>query len=262
MCIRDSFEASDGSPICLLFSVSCHPSMIDGFAISAEYPGAAMAALDAHFGAPVGLFLQGVGGDAKPSVIGRGVDRWKPGTWDLMREAGNLVAGEVLSARDTLQPRAPRVRSACVETHWPLQPVPGPAHYESVIAETDPDERPRDVRCLWAQRQIELLDRRGSLPAHAPILVQTVQLADDVRLTALEGEPVAPWGDFIESFYNDGVTFPLGYSNGQGLYLPMTYMLDEGGYECISAWEYGFPAPLAKGMESRVTAALQRLHPQ
>ena len=36
-------------------------------------------------------------------------------------------------------------------------------------------------------------------------------------------------------------------------------MLDEGGYEVDSYWEYGFPAPLAKGFEQVLFQALKDL---
>ena len=36
-------------------------------------------------------------------------------------------------------------------------------------------------------------------------------------------------------------------------------MVDEGGYEATSAWEYGYPALLAKGMEEQVGKALKEL---
>jgi len=37
-----------------------------------------------------------------------------------------------------------------------------------------------------------------------------------------------------------GTVVPLGYSNGQGLYLPVETNLPEGGYEVESVYEYGF----------------------
>jgi hypothetical protein len=36
-------------------------------------------------------------------------------------------------------------------------------------------------------------------------------------------------------------------------------MLDEGGMEPESYWEYGYPAPLAKGMEACADEALTKL---
>ena len=51
----------------------------------------------------------------------------------------------------------------------------------------------------------------------------------------------------------------MGYSDGCQLYLPSSKMIDEGGYEAESAWEYRFPAPLAKGVEDILTAAVEQL---
>jgi len=74
-----------------------------------------------------------------------------------------------------------------------------------------------------------------------------------VRLIAVEGELVAELGLLIRRFFGKGLTFVLGYSNGEGLYLPTSAMLEEGGYEVASYWEYGFPAPLAPGIEETLT---------
>jgi hypothetical protein len=133
---------------------------------------------------------------------------------------------------------------------WPLQPAPTRTQLETELT------GPQEIRRLWAGRQIERLDRGEVLASHTPVLLQAVQLADGVRLVALEGEPVAGIGKIIQRHVDSGVTFPLGYTNGQGLYLPTERMLAEGGYEVESAYEYGFPAPLAPGYEAILNATL------
>ncbi len=45
-------------------------------------------------------------------------------------------------------------------------------------------------------------------------------------------------------------------------YLPVSKMIPEGGYEVVSAWEYGYPAMLAFGMEDIVLRALTRMKQQ
>ncbi|MBI4559186.1 MAG: hypothetical protein HY706_16500 [Candidatus Hydrogenedentes bacterium] len=254
------FKNLRGDPVCLLFSVSAHPSMMSGFEISAEYPGAIMTRLDRNLGQTVSLFLQGVGGDAKPSVIGGDIEYWRPGTWELMDQAGAMVAAEIRAALDNgLQEIEPRLRSATVEMIWPLRPAPSRAVFEQTITETPPDKRNQDIKCRWATRQIELLDRRGFLPDSAPIGIHGVQLGIGLRIIGMEGEAVAEWGQIIDQFYDGGITFPLGYTDGTGLYLPTSKMLDEGGYEVYSFWEYGYPAELAPGMEDIVLDALRNL---
>ena len=241
-----------GEPVCLLFSVSCHPSMMSGFEVSAEYPGAAMRRLEQRLGAPVSLFLQGTGGDAKPRVVGGG-EQWRSGTWEEMDQAGRMVADGVIGVLEGgLCEVQPDLHAHLVEARWPLQPARKRQEYAAVAG--DPNVDP--FRRLWAGRIVEALDRGEALPAAAPIRVHGVQFGKGLRLSGMEGEAVAGWGRFIQGFYGGGVTFPLGYSNGQGLYLPTSDQMDEGGYEVESYWEYGYPARLAEGMEAILTDAL------
>ncbi len=250
-----------GTPVCLLFSVSCHPSMMTGWEISAEYPGVAMRRLDEHFGLPCTLFLQGVGGDAKPAVIGRhGVDTWQKGTWELMEEAGALVAGEVIDVlQGALNTIEPNLHAVLTEMRWPLQPAPSRSEFETIAESLDAAEMGEVVKRLWAKSQLARLDRGFVLPTSVSLTVHGLNLGSSVRLIGIEGEAVGDWGYFIESYFEDGVTFVLGYSNGQGLYLPTSEMVSEGGYEVTSGWEYGFPSNLAPGMETPMRKALETL---
>ena len=81
----------------------------------------------------------------------------------------------------------------------------------------------------------------------------------EATMAALEGEAVGELGLHIARQFARGVTFPLGYANGQGLYLPTSDMLPQGGYEVVSFWEYGFPAQLGAGFEDVLTRGLREL---
>ncbi len=253
------FEDKAGQPVCLLFSISCHPSMISGWDISAEYPGAAMDRLDAHFSKTCSLFLQGVGGDAKPLVIGRGTDAWIPGTWELMDEAGSIVAGEVIGALSELKPVEPSLASASEEMHWALEEAPPKAFFEDIVANTPESSQAKDVRFMWARKTLETIEKGLPLPTDVPLSLHGIRLGDGLRLVGIEGEALHGWGYFIQDFYKEGLTVPLGYTDGQGMYLPTTEQLPEGGYEVVSFWEYGYPAQLAAGMEDEVRRALVAL---
>lgn len=253
------FEDKAGQPVCLLFSISCHPSMMNGWEISAEYPGAAMDRLDAHLGKTCSLFLQGVGGDAKPLVIGRGTDAWIPGTWELMDEAGAIVAGEVIGALSELKPVKPALASASEEMHWALEEAPPKAFFEDIVANTPEDRQAKDVQFMWARKTLETVEKGLPLATDVPLSLHGIRLGDGLRLVGIEGEALHGWGYFIQDFYKDGLTAPLGYTDGQGMYLPTTEQLPEGGYEVVSFWEYGYPAQLAAGMEDEVRRALVAL---
>ena len=249
------FKDPAGAPVCLLFSISCHPSIMGGWEISADYPGVAMARLDAHLGVEASLFLQAAGGNAKPKAMHTGGTRWAKGTWDMVNETGETLAREVREALDArVAQTEPCVRSGSVEMAWPLQQAPQRSGFEAIAAQGR-----ADWKHFWALKQIQRLNRGETLATHATLTAQGIQLGHGVRIVAIEGELLAPHGIAIMNFYGKGVTFPLGYSNGTGLYLPTSDMLEEGGMEVTSYAEYGFPAPLAKGMEDILASTLREL---
>lgn len=248
-------QGDDGRPVCALFSVSCHPSMISGWEVSAEYPGAACRALDEHFGAPVALFVQGTGGDAKPAIAGT-TGKWRSCTFDEVAQTGRQVADEVIAALPRLRPVAPRLASAMEVLAWPL--LPATDDYAAMAA----NERVPEYQRIWARQLADRRARGEVLPTTWPVTAAAAQLGDGLRLVGLEGEAVARWGRFIQSRYPQGVTFPLGYTNGQGAYLPTSDILHEGGYEVTSYAEYWLPSQLGPGFEDLLSAALQRFAAQ
>jgi hypothetical protein len=249
------FRDRAGRAAGLLFSVSCHPSTLNCNEISADYPGVAMNLLDKHLGGTCSLFLQGVAGETKPSVSVKN-GRFA-GDWAAVEAGGQMVADAVIAALGgSLVEIEPEIRTRLVDVEFPLDPPPSRAGYEAIAS--DAKESPDRQR--WAQRQIARLDRGETLRTTQPILFQGVQLGKGLRLIAIEAEVLAPFGPMIEKFFGDGVTFPLGYSNGTAVYLPTSHMIEhEGGYEVESAWEYGLPSGLALGVEDVLQNGLKKL---
>ena len=247
---------SSDKPVSLLFSVSCHPSMIGGYQISAEYPGAATEQLDAHLGVTGSLFLQGTGGDAKPGIVGDAGGHWRKGTWEEVAAAGKTVADEVIHAVQVgLRQVRPEIQTASVEMEWPMEPAMGLEGLEALLADPEADTTKR----LWAMDKVSCLKRGYRIPTSVTITAHGVQLGTGLRIVGLEGEAVAEHGLRILDFYREGVTFPLGYTDGAQLYLPTDDMLDEGGYEVVSYHEYRQPARLARGMNGILARALRQL---
>jgi len=255
-----AFRDKTGNTVAFLYSVSCHPSTIGGWTMSADYPGVACNRLDTHFGQPCSVFLQGAGGDTKACTIADGRDEvdvaWRSGTPADVEKAGVIVAEDVIKAVEKGPVECkPLLKSALAEMEWPLEKLPG----RDVLAENARSEDP--VRRLMAQSRLADLDRWGNLPDKAGLLIQGIQLAEGLRIVAVEGELVAELGLEVMAAFRSGTTFALGYSNGTGLYLPNSRMLKEGGYEAESSHEYGFAAKLKSGVEellARGVADLKR----
>jgi neutral ceramidase len=243
-----------GRVLSVVFSVSCHPSIIHLHDTSADFPGAACAALNKHFKTEGALFLQGTGGDAKPRQIWSDGDKWKQGDWADVEAAGQEIARAVIAAADQAQPIEPDLRVGLVDVEMPFGKRPSRDDLQAVT-------EPR-IRKSWAEEMLRRLDFSGTLPASAPVALHAVQLAKNLRLIGLEAEATSAIGNLILRHFPKGVTFPMGYTNGTQFYLPDDRQLAEGGYESESCWEYHWPANLAPGIDARLSTAIQALCPR
>jgi len=267
------FKDAGGRVVSLLFSVSCHPSIYHGTEITAEYPAAATRRLNAHFATEGSLFLQGAGGDAKPLSIADEPDRWRHGDFEAIEATGAEIADKIIDrSKRPLTRIEPDLRTWMTDLDWPLEPPPDRSYFDQVLKggpPTDPNEplrtrRPPDQakspqRRAWAQDMLATLDRTGKLPQAVEVSLHAMQLGRGLRLIGLEGEAVAGLGLVILDAFDNGVTFPLGYTNGAQIYLPTSDMLAEEGYEVTSYWEYHYPAPIAPGGEEVLQGALRRM---
>ncbi len=244
-------EDANGTPVCLLFLISTHPVAVRGTGVSADYPGLACTLLDEYLGTPCAIFLQGAAGDSRPRTLGEGRDEWLWASNEThARQIAEILASEVKPLLRELKEITPRLRTALIESHWPLAPL----GQEELLA----IEALGDGRQAWARRQLDRL-KWGALPDRIGILMQGIQLGEGLRIVAMEGEPLSPHAHAVEAAFDDGITFPAGYANGEGMYLVTSDMLAEGGYEPTSFPEYGQPGPLAPGLEAARDAGLQHL---
>jgi hypothetical protein len=249
-------RTADGAVVSLVFSVSCHPSMIYSLDVSADYPGAAVRLLNERYHTAGALFLQGAGGDSKPRQVAAGEERWRPGTWEEMEEAGGEVAEAVCAVVDGgLVEVAPDLRRARRCLRFPLDALPGRAELERQARGAPGQE----ARRPWAEEMLARLDRPGGLVRDLEVDLHALQLGRGLRLIGVEAEVVGELGNLIRAEYNRGVTFPLGYTDGCRAYLPASRMIPEGGYEVDSYWEYHLPAPLAPGTDEVLRAGLAEL---
>lgn len=165
-----------------------------------------------------------------------------------------MVADEVIQTLDSLTEIEPCIHAHAIETELPLEPHIGRKGYEALLSEPKTDQTIR----LWAEEKLAYLNRGYDLPTTVSVTIHGIQIGKGLRMIGIEGEAVGELGLLILDFYDGGITFPLGYSNGTQLYLPTDAMLDEGGYEVVSYYEYRQPASLARGIEAIFTDALRQ----
>ena len=236
----------DGTLLSLLFSVSCHPSIVHGHTISAEFPGVAVRDLNKQLQTEGCIFLQGTGGDCKPCQIALSDGTWAEGDWLDVELTGTRLADEVMACIESgLDPVLPQFAAIRQNLRCRLAASPTREFLQQERSHADPDRGRR----AWAEEMLNRLERDGALPSEVDVECHVLKLGANCFLAGLEGEAVSALGNLIIAAFDPGVVFPLGYTNGTKLYLPTTPMLQEGGYEVDSYWEYHQPAPLAEGGE-------------
>ena len=144
-------QRPDGSPLAVLCNFTAHPiCAMSQPLVSADFPGFAMAAVEAALGPGVtALFTQGACGDVNPPQVRRNVRD--------AREVGLQLAGEVLRVAASLLPNEVpsvdcRVQIASKHVNWAYRTDLPPQ-----------DEAARAYAAATAE--IELLKRNGAAEA-------------------------------------------------------------------------------------------------
>jgi len=247
----------DGETVALLINYGCHPVVMnaDNRWISADYPGAAVRALEATSGGTA-FFLAGACGN---------VDPVRRGSFEDVAWLGQALADVVGQALARIEDRSSRpvgaekvatVSSASEVLTLPLQPVLSAAqlaqlreqHLEQLAA-IDTSEEPVKARIeramlAWADQTLAQV-RSGATPSGIAAPVQVIRVGS-LAFVAIPGELFSVLGRQIKQALPACRTFIVGYANSDVGYIPDRAAYDRGGYEINDAYKYyGYPAALA-----------------
>lgn len=234
----------DGRIVATLFHHACHPTLHHDNAVSADFPGAATAALERD-GRDVALYLQGCCGNVNPDhydgtafLAGDAADiaRMGEALADAVRStATSAVAPDLMSQRRTLQ--------------LPTEQPPDTAELQRIA-------RDRDLMTRgWAQLLLDHPERRTG----APVTVSLLRLGEDWQLLGVSGEATSPYANQVTEALGDRA-ITLGYCNGMLGYLVSATQLADGGYEAYDApYWFGMPGPLTADAEGVLVEALVSL---
>ena len=239
-------ENGDGGIDAILFGYSCHPTVLDDYLYSGDYPGFAQAELEkAHPGA-VALFFQGTGADQNP----------------LPRRKASLAEqyGKELAAADEQVLSEPMdVRDPELVTRYEELPLAldEPMSLEEMKKlEENPKSKPYVVH--WARETSAKIRRGEKLPREYMYPLQYWKIGDQ-RLFALGGEVGVGYAMRIKERFGFG-TFVAGYCNDIKGYMPTPEMWDEGGYEVVESYMAGgHPGPWKRDVTQRILDAVEKI---
>lgn len=214
-----ALDRPDGSALATIVGFTCHPVVLgpENLEISADYPGAMMAAVEQATGAQA-MFLQGAAGDTNPNW-----DKTPPseGGFERMQELGRALAAEVLRMRPgaTELSAAPtpitlRQRVVRLEPRWDLDSA---AVRDAFVAQ-------------GGERLFEYYRQRFAGERDAEI--STVLLGSSLGLAFFPGEFFVEHGLRLRDASRTLVPHVLfvGYTNGELGYFPTIEAAAQGGY--------------------------------
>jgi neutral ceramidase len=254
-------------PIASIVNFACHPTVLyhTNLAISADYPGYAVATVKKVLGdAPV-VFLNGACGNVNPA--------WMTQSFDEAERVGSIVGAEAARRLQELRPlgagqRAwnirwdeltelpvksgmlvdpPRIRVASRNVEVPMRDFDPPDAYDRRLADLrreldalaagDTDARRRAMEQftrLGSEREFARRIGRGDGPRRLRPEVQAISLGPGCALLGLPGEFFAETGMRLRQDANLASLLISCYANHHVFYVPPREAFEQGGYEAGS----------------------------
>lgn len=238
----------------ILFSFGCHPSIMNGNYMTADFVGAARTVMKNRYPTATPLFVQGCGGDAKPNALNDAGTGFVYEDYNAVKKIGNLLAQNVLSfislGKGTQV--ADDLAFSDVSFTLPLQKHSYTREEFLEKAESNRHNTNYDVY-MWYYENFD------NLPDSAPYLIQRIDFGNGMTVIAMMGEVVWGYDKLVSDLLPDRNVMVAGYSNGVYGYICTEEVYEEGGYEPFGSTDiyqlsYGYPSNVEKLIMARATA--------
>ena len=231
----------------VVFGYACHPTVLDLYALSGDYPGFAQIELEKAHPEATALFFQGAAGDQNPLPRR---------TISLAKQYGKELAAAVERVlEEPMKPLSAQFQSAYAEVTLPLSPPPT----EAQLLKIQQTEMPYIQR--WAARLLSEMKQGKAFVSSYPYPIQLWKLGEQA-LFSFGGELVIEYAIECKKRYGTNI-FVAAYSNDVMGYIPSATILKEGGYEGQSSqMVYGLPSVWDASVPSLIHAEIDKLAQQ
>ena len=228
---------ANGDIKAIAFGYACHPTVLNGYDWSGDYPGFTQIELEkAHPGATA-LFFQSAGADQNPLPRN---------TVPLAKQYGKELAAAVERVLEEDMRKLPAgLITSYSEIDLPLATPPTDAEYTKFINSTTVPYQKR-----WAERMRGKIRSGEKLITSYPYPVQVWSIGNQ-PVVSLGGELLVEYAIKIKQMLGADA-FVYGYSNDVMAYVPSSLVLKEGSYEGESHTVYGLPSKWQVGIETRI----------
>lgn len=231
----------------IAFGYACHPTVLDIYQFSGDYPGFAQIELEKAHPGTTALFFQGAAGDQNPLPRR---------TISLALQYGRELAAAVDRVlEEPMRPLLSQLQTAYSEIMLPLSAPPTEAELIKTQGETTPYLK------RWATRMLAEMKQGKPFITSYSYPLQVWKLGDQ-PLFSFGGELVIEYAIECKKRFGSDI-FVMGYSNDVMGYIPSYTILKEGGYEGASSqMVYGLPSVWDASVPELIYAEVNRLAEQ
>jgi len=235
---------SQGDLLAVAFGYACHPTVLDDYEWSGDYPGYAQIELERIYPGATAMFFMGAGADQNP------LPRRSVG---LARQYGKELAAAVERVlEEDMQKLSSKFSASYSEIELPLNPPPSKDELLEFA------QRSEDYVVKWAENMLAKQEKNESFINSYPYPLQVWQMGDQT-IVNMGGEVVVGYAIKLKQLYGQDI-FVIAYSNDDMAYIPSVTILEEGGYEgLISQMVYGLPGTWKPEIESMIIQEVVRL---
>jgi hypothetical protein len=226
-----------GDLMAIAFGYACHPTVLDGYEWSGDYPGFAQIELEKSYPGTVAMFFQGTGADMNPLPRR---------TVALAQQYGEELAAAVRRVlNEDMRELPSNLSTAYSEIELELNAPPTPEELSQMARESTGFQK------QWAVRMLEKYEKNESFRTSYPYPVQVWKIGDQ-PLICLGGEVLVDYTISLKRIFGEEI-FVMGFSNDGMAYIPSVRVLREGGYEgAVSQIVYGLPGTWKASIESDI----------
>lgn len=239
----------------ILARVSCHAVATGAqHFFTADFPGTFRAVLEKYFPGTLTVFLQGIGGDARPAFAASADKKsWRPIPYSELSVIGDQLFWETLQVllKEMTPLRNLKLKSEIKDVFIPV-----------VDKNADVEELAKKFKNRWKSHieKIRNMIKNGEkLPDGKTISVQMFHFNKDFSIVGIDAELLCGIGKKIEKKISSRFKMVCGYTNGSQFYFPDKKEYKRGGYEVESHVIFKQVSPLSPKMEDITLDAVANL---
>lgn len=235
---------ASGNLIAIAFGYACHPTVLNFYQFSGDYPGFAQIELEKLHPGASAMFFQGAGADLNPLPRR---------TVPLAHQYGRELAAAVDRVlNEDMKKLKPSISTIYSEVNLTFSSPPTKEELINI------EKKSKGFQKRWATNQLEIFKSTGSLLSSYPYPVQIWKLGDQA-IIILGGEPVVQYAIDLKKLFGPQI-FVIGYANDVMGYIPSEIMLNDDSYEGESSQlVYGLPSKWNIDIQVKILKEIEKL---